>query len=137
MEYGFEWHIPKRVLVLTVSGDVSMDDLAQFNQSMIDNLEQGNAPVHLISIGHNIQRVPTNLMLIKETVTFLQHPNMGWVVIVQEKANPVTGFIVSVATQATGMKMRQVKNVPDAVETLKRLDQTIGGYGTPVSHLQR
>jgi hypothetical protein len=56
---------------------------------------------------------------------------------VQEKENPVTGFIVSVAAQATGMKLRQVKNVPDAVETLKRLDQTIGGYGTPVSHLQR
>ena len=125
MEYGFEWHIPKRVLVLTVSGDVSMDDLARFNQSMTEYLEQGIAPIHLVSIGHNIQRVPTNLMLIKETVTFLQHPHMGWIVIVQEKANPVTGFIVSVAAQATGMKMRHVKNVADGLETLKRLDQSI------------
>jgi hypothetical protein len=132
MEYEFEWHIPKRVLVLTVSGDVSVDDLVRFNQSMINNLEQGSAPVHLVSIGHNIQRVPTNLMLIKETVTFLQHPNMGWIVIVQEKANPLTGFIVSVASQATGMKMRHVKSITDGLDTLKWLDQSIGSYVAPV-----
>ena len=132
MEYGFEWHIARRVLVLTVSGDVSLEDLERFNHSMIDNLEQGIAPVHLVSIGHNIQRVPTNLMLIKETVTFLQHPHMGLTVIVQEKANPLTGFIVSVASQATGMKMCQVKSVVDGLETLRRLDQSIGSYVTPV-----
>ena len=132
MEYQFDWHVPRRVLVLTVSGDVSLQDLVQFNQTMIDNLEYGIAPVHLISVGNNIQHVPTNLMLIKEIVTFLQHPNMGWIVIVQEKANPLTGFIVSVASQATGMKMRHVKTVVDGVETLRRLDQSIASYITPV-----
>lgn len=132
MEYRFEWHVPRRVLLLTVSGDVSLRDLERFNHSMIDNLEQGIGPVHLVSIGHNIQRVPTNLMLIKETVTFLQHPNMGWIVVVQEKANPLTGFIVSVASQATGMKMRQVKTLVDGIETLRRLDQSIESYVTPV-----
>ena len=64
-------------------------------------------------------------MLIKETVSYLQHPNMGWTIIVQEKANPLAGFIVPVAAQATGMKMRQVKNVADGIEALRRLDQSV------------
>ncbi|MBA3874827.1 MAG: hypothetical protein H0X30_37340 [Anaerolineae bacterium] len=125
MQFGLEWHIPRRVLVLTVSGDVSLEELAQFNKAMLSHLEQGIPPVHLVSIGDNIRRVPTSIMLIKQTVTYLQHPNMGWTIIVQEKANPLTGFMVSVAAQATGMKMRQVKNASDGLETLARLDHSI------------
>ena len=108
MQFGFEWHMPGRVLMLTVSGDVSLEDLAQFNGAMLSHLDQGMPPVHLISIGNNIRRVPTSIMLIKQTVTYIQHPNMGWTIIVQEKANPLTGFMLSVAAQATGMKMRQL-----------------------------
>ena len=126
MQFGLEWHIPGRVLILTVSGDVSLEDLAQFNSAMLSHLDEGTPPVHLVSIGNNIRRVPTSIMLIKQTVTYLQHPNMGWTIIVQEKANPLTGFMLSVAAQATGMKMWQVKNVADGIETLRRLDQSIG-----------
>jgi hypothetical protein len=128
MDYRFEWHIPKRVLILTVSGDVTMQELERFNCSVIEYLEQGTSPVHLVSIGENIRQVPTNLMLIKETVTYLQHPNMGWTIIVQGKANHLTGFMVSVAAQATGMKLRQVKSIADGLETLGRLDQSIGNH---------
>jgi hypothetical protein len=125
MEYGFEWYIPSRVLILKVSGDISLEDLARFNQSMIGYLEEGTAPVHLISTAGDIGHVPTNLMLIKETVSYLRHPHMGWTIVVQEKANAIAGFILSVATQATGMKMRLVKNVPDGLETLRRIDPSI------------
>jgi len=132
MDYRLEWHVPNRVLLLTVSGDVSLDDLVGFNSAVIDCLEHGTAPIHVVSIGDNIRRVPTNLMLIKESVTYLQHPKMGWTIIVQEKANPVTGFMVSVAAQATGMKLHQVKNLADGLETLRRLDQSIASYVSSV-----
>ena len=125
MQFGLEWHMPRRVLILTVSGDVSLEELVQFNTAMLSHLEQGVPPVHLVSLGDNIRRVPTNILLIKQTLTYLQHPNMGWTIIVQEKANSLAGFMVSVAAQATGMKMRQVKNASDGVETLARLDQSI------------
>lgn len=130
MQFGFEWHIPRRVLILTVSGDVSLEELVQFNAAMLSHLEQGIPPVHLVSLGDNIRRVPTNILLIKQTLTYLQHPNMGWTIVVQEKANSLAGFMVSVAAQATGMKMRQVKNASDGVETLARLDHSIS---SPVS----
>ena len=132
MEYRLEWHIPRRVLILTVSGDVSLADLERFNSSVISYLEQGIAPVHLVSIGDNIRHVPTNLMQIKAAVTYLQHPNIGWTIIVQEKANSLTGFMVSVAVQATGMKMRQVKTLVDGLETLSRLDQSVGSHAPAV-----
>ena len=132
MDYQLEWHIPKRVLNLIVSGDVSLEDLVRFNKDVLSYLEDGTAPVHLVSIGNNIRRVPTNLMLIKQTVTYLQHPSMGWTIIVQEKANALTGFMVSVAAQATGMKLHQVKNVADGLETLRRLDQSIASYVSSV-----
>lgn len=125
MEYTVQWHIPKRVILIRVSGDVSIEELARFNDDIVKHLNEGTAPVHLLSIGENIRRVPTNLMKIKQTTTYLQHPNMGWTVIVQEKPNPLTGFMVSVATQATGMKLRQVKSLTDGVETLRRIDQSL------------
>jgi len=125
MDYQLDWHILRRVLMLTVSGDVSLNELVRFNKDVLKFLENGTAPIHLVSVGNNIRRVPTNLMLIKETVTYLQHPSMGWTIIVQEKANSLTGFMISVAAQATGMKLHQVKNVADGLETLRRLDQTI------------
>ncbi len=132
MNYKLEWHVPKRVIYVTVSGDVSLEELEQFNHYMIEYLEQGKAPVHLVSVGENIKRVPTNLMEIKKTITYLQHPNMGWTIVVQEKANPLTGFMLSVASQATGMKFHQVKNVSDGLEMLRRLDQSIASYISPV-----
>ncbi len=124
MEYTLQWNVPRCVLVLHVSGDVSIEELGKLNQDMKQYLDEGTECVHLVSIGDNIRRVPTNLMQIKENLTYLQHPKMGWTMIVQEKPNPLTGFIVAVASQATGMKMRQVKNFEDSLETLKRLDSS-------------
>lgn len=122
MEYRLEWQVPSRVLVLHVSGDVSIEELKQFNEDMNRYLDTGIGCVHLVSIGENIRRVPTNLMEIKQNLTYIQHPKMGWTIIVQEKPNPLTGFILSVAVQATGMKMRQFKNLEASLEALKRLD---------------
>jgi hypothetical protein len=125
MEYKLDWYLPKRVLMLTISGDVSLKDLELFNGSVMNYLEEGIAPVHLVSIGHNIRRVPTNLIQIKQVVTYIQDPKIGWTIIVQEKPNPLTGFIASVATQAAGVKIRHVKSVVDGLEALKRLDQSL------------
>jgi hypothetical protein len=124
MEYTLEWNIPSHVLLLHVSGDVSIEDLGKFNHDMNHYLDEGVTSVHLVSIGENIRRVPTNLMQIKENLTYLQHPKMGWTIIIQEKPNPLTGFIVSVAAQATGMKVRQSKTLEDSLETLKHLDSS-------------
>jgi len=44
----------------------------------------------------------------------------------------LTGFMVSVAVQATGMKMRQVKTLVDGLETLSRLDQSVGSHAPAV-----
>jgi len=35
-----------------------------------------------------------------------------------------------VASQATGMKLRQVKNINDGIETLRRLDSSIENLAT-------
>jgi hypothetical protein len=125
MEYTLEWNIPSHVLLLHVSGDVSVEDLGKFNHDMNHYLDEGISCVHLVSIGDNIRRVPTNLMQIKENLSYLQHPKMGWTIIVQEKPNPLTGFIVSVAAQATGMKMHQAKNLEESLTVLNRLDSSL------------
>ncbi len=125
MEYSLQWRVPKCVLLLYVSGDITIEDLANFNRDMNQHLDEASGNVHVVSVGNNIRRVPTNLMRIKETLTYLHNPHMGWTIIVQEKPNPLTGFLVSVATQATGMKIYHVKYVEDSVETLMRLDPTL------------
>jgi hypothetical protein len=125
MEYSLQWQIPKCVLLLYVSGDITIEELVKFNQDMNRHLDESPKAVHVVSVGNNIRRVPTNLMRIKQTMTYLQHPHMGWTILVQEKPNPLTGFLVSVATQATGMKIYYVKYVEDSVETLKRLDPAL------------
>jgi len=128
MKYVLDWHIPKRVLVLNVSGDVSLNELERFNNDMNRYLEYGILPIHLISIGNNIRRVPTNLMEVQQAITFVHHSHMGWTIVVQEKFNPVTGFMLAVAVQATGMKMRKAKNINDGLETLRHLDDSIAPY---------
>lgn len=125
MEYSLQWQIPKCVLLLYVSGDISIEELADFNRDMNRYLDEGAECVHVVSVGNNIRRVPTNLLRIKQTMTYLQNPHMGWTILVQEKPNPLTGFLVSVATQATGMKIYHVKYVEDSVETLRRLDPNL------------
>lgn len=131
MEYKLEWSVPRRVILIKVSGDVSLDELRQFNTELIAFLNEGTAPTHLISIGNDIRRVPTNLMHIRESISYIQHPHIGWTIIVQEKPNPLTSFFVSVAMQATGMKLRQVKTLNDALTTLQRIDQTLRDVSPP------
>ncbi len=131
MQYTLQWHIRKRVILLHEIGNVSIEDLRRFNQDLLTYLDEGDAPTHLLSIGENIRQVPTGLMEIRQTATFLQHPNMGWTMIIQEKSNPLTGFIISVATQATGMKLRHVKNITEGLETLMRIDQTLTNDVSP------
>ena len=125
MNYVVQWHIPKRAMLLKVSGDVGVEDLQALNSELIHYLQEGIAPVHLISVGSNIGHVPTNLMKIQQSVSFVQHPKLGWTVIVQEVSNPLIVFLVKVAMQASGTKVKYVKNIQTSEETLMRLDQSL------------
>lgn len=125
MEYVFDWKLPKRILVTKVSGNVSLDDLRQFNTELVRYLDDGDAPVHIISIGDNLHNIPTNIMQIKTVLSFVQHPHLGWIIIVKEKSNHVTEFIISISSQATGMQFQQVKSMTHAIESLKQHDDTL------------
>ncbi len=132
MEYKLEWKIAKRILMAEVSGDVTLEDLRNFNTDVVRHIEIGVRPVHLISYGENIRHIPTNLMQIRSIISYIHHPDLGWTIVVKPKTNRLTEFMLSVTAQATGMQLQQVKNLEHGIEVLKKLDESLRCDNSPV-----
>ena len=125
MHYRTYWLYSKRVMKLEIEGDISLEDLAGLDSEIRGHLDEGTAPVHLISEVYKLGHVPVNIMRIKNVVNYVKHPNLGWHLIVNRQPHSLTMFLASVATQAAGVKMHYVGSTSEAVEALRRIDLTL------------
>jgi len=128
MDYKMNWLKEGRVIHLRIDGEVTIEDLTVFNTEIRKMLDQGTGKVHVISDMEEVGKVPTNMLKIREVITYFKHPNLGWHILINHKNNPLSSFLVTVATQAAGLQVRQVSSFEDAVSTISRIDQTLTDF---------
>jgi hypothetical protein len=126
------WYTQNRVLLMRFQGDVSADELSQINRQITQHLDESDAQlVHLILDQRDIGGVPGNIMTLTRTMTFIQHPRLGWVLRFGE-IHPTVRFMSAVVMQAASVRFRNFHTLEEALQFLSHVDVTLNHAGDEV-----
>jgi hypothetical protein len=98
MGFSITWHIEKRVIDLKVFGVITSEEIIALNLQVMDFIEAGSHPVHIIIDTLDVTEYPTNLRWVFRMLRNNPVPPTGWNILVQN--NPtvrvLAGTILSV-----------------------------------------
>ena len=120
MTYQIEWKIPRHVVIVTYTDSITLEDLQGVNHDLQHFLQEGNAPVHVISY-LKTNNMPTNLKAIRDLLTTLRLSGWGWF-IVAGFDNALGRFLMSMVTNTFKLQAKAVENLDEAMEVIYRAD---------------
>lgn len=118
-----QWQIEDRVIHVHYYGNLVSDDLLNGTKQIVQFLDQGKAPVHLIAQFEHNGQLPIDLRKASDLATYLHHPNLGWTV--QVGGNSLVNFLVSVASQVTKLRVTRRDSLEEALQFLVTQDSTL------------
>ena len=125
MAYHYEWLLPKRVIFCYVSGTQSMDEARESFGELTSRLDAGEAPTHYVADLRHLDKLPTtNVREIQELVSFVNHPNLGWIVVIG-RSNPTMTFVLTIVAKLTGVRYRAVDTLQEAIAFLSNIDSSL------------
>jgi hypothetical protein len=128
MEEILDWYIKDRIIFSRPVGDISINNVQEYAGYVVNMLNKGKSPVHLIVDARFIAQAPTNLLALSKATTFMGHPSVGWVMTVT--TNPVIQFLAGMVPQIGRVKYYRV--FPDldlCMKFLKEQDRTLDWTG--------
>lgn len=123
MKTNIEWLIPERVALLTVVGDVDVQDLHEMDAAIVRILDEGTQPVHIICDTSGMGNVPNSVNDLRNSQTYFTHPKLGWLLVIG--LNPVTSFMARVVGNVTKMNVKTANSVEEAQQILGRIDSNL------------
>ena len=123
MAYQIEWQIPQRVILVTYTDQITVEDLAGVNQELAVFHEEGIAPIHVISYLQT-NKFPTNVKTIKEVMNILSFEKWGWYIVAGFE-NSLGRFLMTMISNAFSVKAKATNNLEESLEVLQRLDASL------------
>lgn len=123
MQYQFNWHIHERVLGIKLTGRISLTLLHQINIDIIQRLERGTRPIHLILDFREVEDFPPLTHELVASQTYLAYRKLGWVIAYGN--NRHVSFLNSVLTQSYHARFRTYTEWEDITEFLCMVDESL------------
>lgn len=123
MTYQIEWQIPQRVILITYTDKITIEDLAGVNQDLAIFHEEGIAPIHVVSY-LKTNKFPTNAKTIKEVMNIMSFEKWGWYIVAGFE-NSLGRFLMTMISNAFNVKAKATTDLEEGLEALHRLDATL------------
>jgi hypothetical protein len=124
METNVSWYLENRIILVHISGDKTIEDFQQVNEAITQYLEKGVAPVHLLIDVTEMGSIPSNILKVKQAFTYLDHPSIGWSFFIGH-LNAMENLIIAVTTQLSGLDVKTVDTLEEALKILNHVDLSI------------
>jgi hypothetical protein len=121
--YDHIWLVPERVILSTLVGVSTLKDIELSNEEVLDMLNAGTPPIHIIVDCTNLESIPVNLTQVISRMTHLHDPNLGNVVAFG--VNRWVRFMASAIFPFTKTQIHFVNSRKEAITSIKQLDDTI------------
>jgi hypothetical protein len=123
MQQNIAWLIEKQIIILHVTGDVALEEMQVADAEINAHLTAGDPPVHMLVDIKEMGKFPFDLIGLRKTTNYLQHPNLGHITVygASRMASSFAQMIVSLA----GVKARFVRDYTDALNYLAQHDPRI------------
>lgn len=94
MAYELTWHITDRVLLLSITGDYTLDDAKKVNTLIKDHLDEKHHNLFLLIDATHMHR-PMNFQSIRETQSYMDHDNLKYIyVVASDKLIKLTMMVI-------------------------------------------
>ena len=125
MPYSIEWYVPNRLILEKAFGNLTIEELLRFNAEVTKIIaDEGMTPVHIIADLSKVERYPSSLREIMNTMRQSNPEKIGWMVVVTE--NPIMRFMASTVFQMARLRLRIFPTMTQATAFLNEMDETLG-----------
>lgn len=124
MPHTIEWYLPKRIVFMYVEGNFTLENFSDVSNGLIELFDEGEAPIYLLVDDSQVEKIPIKLRHIQTQFEFMRHPSLGWIVSIGD-ANPLLNYIIPMVTKIIGIKFVRYKTMEEALNFIKKQDQTI------------
>lgn len=121
MPYSVDWFRPNHVIQLELIGNVSLEEAKHINTELLALLGQAETTVHMVADATTLENFPKNILQIKNTQAYLQHPKLGWIFFISQP-NPLIRFFATTIAQVIGTRLRIVETIDEAVTIIDKID---------------
>ncbi len=123
-EITVEWVIPGKVLYFGWPAEVTYDTIAEVAERSRAMMDSATGPVHILNDAREVKTYPTHPLRIRKAMTFIDHPNIGWLVSITPP-----GFVRFLADAVPNLiakaKSAAFSNIDFAMEHITAADPTI------------
>lgn len=120
MPYSLDWFRQDRVLELQLTGSMNLEEAKQINTALIAYLDKAETTLHMIADATTLESFPKNILQIKNTQAYLQHPKLGWILFVS-KPNPLIRFFATTIAQVIATRLRMVATIDECAAILDKI----------------
>jgi hypothetical protein len=136
MPYEINWSHNQQLLITRAYGNVSVQEAVEMSAVATQRLQEGKPPIHFLVDITDIQKFPTNILQLKNTVGHLRHPHMGWLVVVGN--NSLLNTLGTIISQLLGTNFRTFRTRKNALDFLEQVDPRLAAsreneHSTPIS----
>lgn len=125
-----KWLVEKRIIYMSTSGTVTMEDIRSCNRIIMDMIEIGIPFVHVISNSTNMEK---NTVGLGDLVTLIKtvpsSPKIGWSLYVSK--NKLDRFFASVTNQISKTRNREFDTLDKALAFLAENDDSLPDIPMP------
>lgn len=122
MPHLITWASPQRLCLVTIKGQIEVDELTLINQDLQAAILEGVAPLHFIIDITALDAIPMALAILQQKYP-LRDSKVGWIVLIG--GHPVFRFLIGVVTSTKGAKFHKASSLEAAYDFLKTVDETI------------
>ena len=102
-----------------------MEEARESVAELTARLDVGEAPIHYVADLRDNEKIPTtNIREFQELASFVNHPKLGWIVVVRRN-NPTMSFVFTLVAKLTRVRYRSVEEPQEAVAFLSNIDSTL------------
>jgi hypothetical protein len=124
MPNTISWCIPERVIHVCVSGIVTLEEIIESDQEGREVFKQGKTPIHIIVEHHNVEKLPTNIRHMRQAMSNLNAPEIGWVILVSDRRS-LWSYVGQVVAQMAMIRWRQMETRDEALHFLRQQDPSL------------
>lgn len=123
MSFTSSWLVDNRVLLLQVWGEREPQEMQNISDSLIEALQNGSSPVHVVADLRYATSHPPKLQETQDALSILQEPKLGWVVLITN--NRTLNFVGDVVSQLSRKNFKSFSTPEDAPRFLGRMDNSL------------
>jgi len=126
MAYEVSWFVDQRVVYFRSYGTATVEDIHNMNRDTQAYVRAGQPLVHVLVDLSALEKFPTNLSGMRQSLQQMDHERMGWVVVCGA-GNALLRFVASLITQFVipNVRLRMFDTVEQGTAFLRERDATL------------